>query len=71
MKLFNDKENKVVVGFSPQSVSSLAHYASALSNTAPDEFTTFKKLQSVFKKLGAEMVLDLSLFQGLSLELAY
>ena len=28
LKLFNDKENQVIVAFSPQSVSSMAHYAS-------------------------------------------
>ena len=27
LKLFNDKENQVIVAFSPQSVSSMAHYA--------------------------------------------
>ena len=32
---------------------------------------TFKKLQNVFTALGAEMVIEMSMFTGLSLELAY
>ena len=44
LKLFNDRENQVVVAISPQSVSSMAHYASTLTGSIPDEFTTFKKL---------------------------
>ena len=36
-----------------------------------DDFTIFKKLQTVFKQLGACMVLEMSTFTAISLELAY
>ena len=36
-----------------------------------DDYTMFKKLQTVFHSLGASMVLDMSAFNAISLELAY
>ena len=44
LKLFEDPEIKVVVAISPQSVSSLSHFASTLDGTKLDEMLTFKKL---------------------------
>ena len=35
------------------------------------DFTMFKKLQTCFKQLGAAMVLDMSVFTAISLELSY
>ena len=36
-----------------------------------DDFIMFKKIQTVFRQLGATMVLDMSAFTAISLELAY
>ena len=67
MKLFDDPENKVVVAISPQSISSLAQFAEGDF----DDHTMFTKLQTFFMQLGATMVLDMSVFTAISLELAY
>ncbi len=40
-------------------------------NNDCDDFTMFKKLQTIFRQLGASMVLDMSAFTAISLELAY
>lgn len=70
LKLFTpvtpDDKNIVVVAISPQSIGSLAAYYQQL-----DELVTFKRLQSVFKEIGAHFVLDLSLFNLLSLTMSY
>ena len=67
MKLFEDKSNQVVVAISPQSVSSLGHFGKIKS-----DLETFKKLKYVFEeKIGAKMVIDLSLFNMLALDLTY
>lgn len=58
--------NIVVVALSPQSIGSLTAYY-----RQPNELATFKRLQSVFSSLGAHLVLDLSLFNLLSLHLSY
>ena len=36
-----------------------------------DDYTMFKKLQTVFLQLGACMVLEMSAFTSIALELAY
>lgn len=67
LKLFESinedgSKNIVVVALSPQSVGSLSAYYKQ-----ENELYTFKRLQSVFTSLGAHLVLDLSLFNLLSL----
>lgn len=51
---------------SPQSVSSMAQFSGE-----QDDFMMFKKLQTVFKQLGARMVLEMSAFTAMALELSY
>lgn len=65
LKLF-DRENFVVVAVSPQSIASLS-----LFYHQPSEVTTFRKLQTLFTQLGASLCIDLSLFNLLTLQLAY
>eukprot|EP00347_Sterkiella_histriomuscorum_P000664 403374972 len=65
LKLF-DQQNFVIVAISPQSLGSLSLFYQQNS-----EVVTFKKLQTVFTKLGAQMVIDLSTFSLLTLQLAY
>lgn len=48
----------------------MAQY-SASQGSECDDFTMFKKLQTVFRSLGACMVLEMSAFNAISLELAY
>lgn len=64
LKLFTP-ENKVFVAISPQAISSLSFYFHL------DDLTTFRKLQTVFKQVGASAVLDLSLFNSIALNLSY
>jgi iron only hydrogenase large subunit-like protein len=58
----DQQRNMVVVGISPQSIGSLTAYYKQLN-----ELITFKRLQSLFTELGAALVLDLSIFNLLSL----
>ena len=58
----DQQRNIVVVGISPQSIGSLTAYYKQ-----PNELITFKRLQSLFTELGAVLVLDLSIFNLLSL----
>ncbi|CDW83058.1 cytosolic fe-s cluster assembly factor narfl [Stylonychia lemnae] len=65
MKLF-DPSNFVVVAISPQSLASLS-----LFYNQHNEVETFQKLQTVFTQLSASMVIDLSMFNLLTLQMSY
>jgi iron only hydrogenase large subunit-like protein len=61
------------VAISPQSISSVTEWAKRkLGMTEANDFDTFRRLQTLFlTNLGADMVLEMSLFTGLALDLAY
>jgi len=71
MKLFEDSETKVCIAVSPQSLSSLTQYCRSNGKDDQNDLDTFRKLQSVFYKLGAHICLDMSMFVSLSLALSY